>query len=183
MNARHWMRLAAMTSALGFAGSAIAADAGMTTAQMQNGPSPGGSVQQVVPPGPDAVGGSERIDNTNGVPLSDWARTYAQEHGGHLPPAIAIDEAGRPWSVVGVESSQTDDEDAPRVILLRPQGERIVVLSPGDDRTVYIEPDGTRVLYLTPQDEAMPGDEIPPPSPGGMQATPGYDGPGNAKGQ
>jgi hypothetical protein len=183
MKTRHWMQIAALASALGLAGSAVAADAGATTAQMQTGPSPGGSVQQAIPPGPASVGGSERIDNSNGVPLHDWARTYAQEHGGHLPPAVVIDEAGQSWDEVGVESGQANDQDAPRVIMLRPHGERIVVLSPDNDRVVYVEPDGTRVLYLTPEDQAIPEDEIPPPSAGGMQATPGYDGPGSAKGQ
>ena len=128
MKVSQWMQVAALVSTFGIAGSAVAADAGTSTAQMQNGgPSPGGSVQGYIPPGPASVGGTERVDNSNGVPLNDAARTYAQENGGHLPPTVIIDAEGNAWDVVGVEPSDANDADSTQMIFLRPHGERTVV--------------------------------------------------------
>jgi hypothetical protein len=178
MAIRHWMQVAGVAAALGLAGPALAAEAGATTAQMQNGPSPAGSVQQALPPGPASVGGSERIDNSNGVPLSDAARVYASENGGQLPPAVIVDDAGRAWDVVGFEPATGDDAHA---LLLRPHGGAdVIVVTPGSEGTTYVEPDGTRVIYLVP--EAMLEDDAASAG-GGMQATPGADGPDSPKGQ
>src|SRR5690348_13071468 len=90
MYARYWWQLAAIAASMGIAGSAFAADAGTTTSQVQTSPSAAGSVQGYVPDGAPSVGGSERIDNSNPVPLDAWAREYAQTHGGHLPPVVYV---------------------------------------------------------------------------------------------
>jgi len=183
MKVSQWMQLAAVVSAFGIAGSAVAADAATSTAQMQNGgPSPGGSVQGYIPSGPASVGGTERFDNSNGVPLTDAERTYAQENGGHLPPTVIIDAEGNAWDVVGVEPSDANDGDSPQMIFLRPHGERTVVVAPNDNAMRYIAPNEDRTVYLLPGDaDALHA--LPPSGPGGMQATPGYMGPGSDKGQ
>jgi len=174
MKVTRCVQVAAMVSAFGLAGSAIAADAATSTAQMQNGgPSPGGSVQGYVPPGPASVGGTERVDNSNGVPLTEPERTYAQENGGHLPPTVVIDAEGNAWDVVGVEPSDANDADSPQIVFLRPHGERAVVVSPDNRETLYVTPDVDGSILL------LPGDA----NPGGMQSTPGSMGPGSDKGQ
>lgn len=183
MRIRQWMQLAAIVSAFG-AGTAVAADAGISTAQMQNGgPSPGGSVQGYVPPGPAAVGGTQRVDNSNGVPLSEPARSYAQEHGGHLPPTVVIDADGNAWDVVDVAPANAADQDSPQVIFLRPHGESDAAVAPDDDETVSVVPeeDGAIIRFLP--DDAELITPVPPSGPGGMQSTPGYMGPGSDKGQ
>jgi hypothetical protein len=184
MKASRWMQLAALVSTFGLAGSAVAADAATSTAQMQNGgPSPGGSVQGYIPPGPASVGGTERVDNSNGVPLTDPARTYAQENGGHLPPTVIVDAEGNAWDVVGVEPSDASDADSTQLIFLRPHGERAAVVTPDNDRTVYAAPDSNETLYVAPDADRtmhwLPNDE----NPGGTQAMPGYMGPASDKGQ
>ena len=156
MRARQWMQLAAIASSLGFAGGALAADAGMTTAQMQNGMSPAGSVEGAVPPGPEAVGGSERIDNTNDMPLG--------------APRMIYDEPG-----VGYEQS--------RVIYLIPGDADAITLTPDAGTVLDVAPDEPEELYRLPEDRDVLSDATPPPSAGGMQATPGYTGPGSAKAQ
>jgi hypothetical protein len=183
MKVSQWMQLAALVSTFGLAGSAVAADAGTSTAQMQNGgPSPGGSVQGYIPPGPASVGGTERVDNSSGVPLTDAQRTYAQENGGHLPPTVVVDAEGNAWDVVEVEPSDANDVDSTQTIFLRPHGERAVVVAPNDDETVYLAPEDGPTIDLLPGD-AYTLRAVPPNGPGGMQATPGYMGPGSDKGQ
>jgi hypothetical protein len=174
MKLNRWIQVAAVTSTFALAGSAIAADASISTAQMQNGGlSPGGSVQGYIPPGPASVGGTERIDNSNGVPLTEPARNYAQENGGHLPPTVIVDAEGNTWDVVGVEPSDANDEDSAQIIFLRPPGARAGVVAPDDDETVDVAPDAGGSVDLLPEDAA----------PGGMQATPGAMGPRSDKGQ
>jgi len=73
MKTRQLIYIGALASAACVTGSAFAADAGVTTTQIQNGPSTTAPVQNRVSPDARSVGGSERMDNTNGVP----ARTYA----------------------------------------------------------------------------------------------------------
>jgi hypothetical protein len=158
------MQLAAVAAAI-VAGPAIAADAGTTTSQMQTTPSAAGSVQGYIPPGASSVGGSERIDNSNPVPLDTWMQNYAAEHGGHLPRMIYIDQMGHTWDVV----------DAQRRGHLIPEDARVVYLTPGDTQVIYVVPGAARVIYL-PQDTA-------PPGPGGLQATPGANGPSSPKGE
>jgi hypothetical protein len=186
MKVRHWMQLAAMASAIGFAGSAGAADAGMSTSQMQNGgPSPAGSVQSAVPPNAAAVGGTERVDNSNGIPLSDAARAYAQRNGGNLPPVVVMDRNGTAWDVVGVEPYDTTP-NAPQVILLRPHGRvATAIVVPDGSETVYVQPNGDRVVYLAPSDDtsARMMDRAPPGASGFQLSPPSYMGENSDKGQ
>jgi hypothetical protein len=176
-----------MASAIGFVGSAAAADAGMSTSQMQNGgPSPAGSVQGVVPPSAPSVGGTERVDNSNGIPLSDAARVYAQRNGGNLPPVVVLDQQGNAWDVVGVEAYDETAQNSPQVILLRPHARAATtVVVPDSSETVYVQPNGDRVVYLFPNNDAsidMMG--VAPPGAGGLQSSPpGYMGENNDKGQ
>lgn len=156
MRARQWMQLAAIASALGLAGTAVAADAGTTTAQLQNGMSAGASVAGAVAPGPESVGGSERIDNTNDVPL-DQSRVIFEE-----PPGVY---------------------DHPRVIYLLPGDQDAIVVTPDAGTVLDVTPHEPQELYRLPEDRDVLTDANPPPSAGGMQATPGYVGPGSAKGQ
>ena len=144
MRARKWMQLAAIASSVGFAGAASAADAAVTTGQMQNGMSTARSVQGAVSAGPESVGGSERIDNTNDLPFDAGARGYLQ-----------------------------DVYPAPR--------ERVT--TPDAGRALDIVPDAPEEMYRLPEDRDTLSDATPPRSAGGMQATPGYTGPGSAKAQ
>ena len=73
MKTRHLLCIGALASAACVTGSAFAADASVTTTQIQNGPSTTAPVQNRMSPDARSVGGSERMDNTNGVP----ARTSA----------------------------------------------------------------------------------------------------------
>lgn len=172
MKISHGLQLAAIVSTLGLASSALAADAATSTAQMQSGgPSPGGSVQGYIPPGPASVGGTERVDNSNSVPLTNAERIYAQENGGHLPPTVVVDAEGNAWDVVGVEPSDANDADSTHMIFLRPHRVRTIVVAPDDNPTVYLAPDEDRTTYSLPS------------GPGGMQATPDDMGPDNDKGQ
>jgi hypothetical protein len=185
MKFSHCIRVAAIASVFGVAGTAFAADAGVSTAQAQTGPSPGGSVQNYVPPGPASVGGTERVDNSNGVPLSEPARVYAQQHGGHLPPTVVVDHAGRAWDVVGAEPADAGNANSSTVIFLRPHGEGEVAVVPGGE-TVYTVPDDAddvTVMRVLPDGTLYDMDVVPPEGPGGMQSTPGYMGPGSDKGQ
>lgn len=184
MKAKHWMQIAAMASAVGFVGSASAADAGISLSQMQNGgPSPAGSVQGVVPPGPASVGGTERVDNSNGIPLTEGARTYAQQHGGHLPPAVLVDGEGNAWDVVGVEAYDQAATDSPQVILLRPHGDLMTLVAPDGSETVYVEPNGDRVIYLLPDNDAATIDAAPQGASGMKPSPSGYMGENSDKGQ
>jgi hypothetical protein len=155
MSVRQWMQLAAIASSLGFAGAALGADAGMTLTQMQNGASPAGSAEGAIAPGAESVGGSERIDNTNHVPLAD---------------AWMIDgEAGILY-------------DSSRVIYVLP-GDAGAAREPDAGQVLDVAPDEPLELYRLPQDRDMLSDATPPPSASGMQATPGYVRPGSAKAQ
>ena len=156
MRARQWMQLAAIASSLGFAGAAIAADAGMTTAQMQNGMARAGSVEGAILPGPEAVGGSERIDNTNDMPVGESRMTHDE------PGAV---------------------HDSSRGIYLIPGDADAIILTPDAGRVLDVAPDEPQELYRLPEDRDVLSDATPPPSAGGMQATPGYAGPGSAKAQ
>jgi hypothetical protein len=187
MKTRHWMQLAAIASAIGIAGSAVAADAGMSTSQMQNGgPSPAGSVQGAVPPNAAAVGGTERFDNSNGIPLSDAARAYAQRNGGNLPPVVVMDRDGTAWDVAGVEPYDHTTANSPQVILLRPHGQAATaIVAPDGTETVYVQPNGDRVVYLAPNnDPTAHRMDMAPPGAGGLQPSPpGYMGENSDKGQ
>jgi hypothetical protein len=186
MKARHWMQIAAVASAVGFAGSAAAADAGTSTSQMQNGgPSPGGSVQGAMPPGPSSVGGTERIDNSNGVPLSDAARIYAQRNGGNSPPVVVMDNDGNAWDVVGVEAYDATTQNSPQVILLRPHARAAAVVAPDGSETVYVQPNGDRIVYLFPENDASVNMmNVAPQGASGLQSSPpGYMGENSDKGQ
>ena len=178
MKISHWMQLAALASGMGIAASAGAADAGISTSQMQNGgPSPGGSVQSVVPPGPASVGGTERVDNSNGVPLSEAGRAYAQQHGGNQPPVVVMDNEGNAWDVVGVEAYDSTAQNSPQVILLRPHGQVEAFIAPDASETVYVEPNGDRVVYIKPghdtssMNTGSAMDSVPPGA-CGMRASP-----------
>ena len=70
MKTRHLFCIGAFASAV-CAGGAFAADASVTTTQIQNGPSTT-TAQNRVAPGARSVGGSERMDNTNGGPASAY---------------------------------------------------------------------------------------------------------------
>jgi len=70
MKTRQWLGIGAFASAALITGSALAAGASVTTTQMQNGPSTMAPAPNRVSPDPRSIGGSERIDNTNGVPAS-----------------------------------------------------------------------------------------------------------------
>jgi hypothetical protein len=67
MKTRHLLCVAAFTSAAFLTGSAIAADAGTTTTQIQNEPSTAAPSPNRVTPSPQWIGGSERVDNSNAV--------------------------------------------------------------------------------------------------------------------
>ena len=71
MKTRYLLCMGAIASATCVTGSAFAADASGTTTQIQNGPST--TAQNRMAPGPRSIGGSERMDNTNGGPASAYA--------------------------------------------------------------------------------------------------------------
>ena len=178
MNTRQMLGVAAMTCATLLAGNALAADAGTATAQMQGVTSPGGSIQGTIGAGPQSVGGTERFDNSNGVPLEGALREYAQEHGGHLP-VVFVDENGARWRIVRVEEEPDADSAQARIVYLTPDVERAIAVAPVEGRVIYLEPGEAQVIYLAPDDE----DAFVAPGPGGMQATPGLDGPDSPKGE
>ena len=106
MRARKWTQLAAIASSVGFAGAALAADAGVTTSQMQNGMSTAGSVQDAFPAGPESVGGSERIDNTNDVPFDARAGGYPQDVYPAPRERATTPDAGRALDIVPDEPEE-----------------------------------------------------------------------------
>jgi hypothetical protein len=170
--------VAAMACATLLAGNALAADAGTATAHMQGVTSPGGSIQGSIVAGPQSVGGTERFDNSNGVPLEGALREYAQEHGGHLP-VVFVDENGARWRIVRVEEEPGAVGTQTRIVYLAPDVERTIAVAPAESRVIYLEPGEAQVIYLVPGDE----DAYVAPGPGGMQATPGEDGPDSPKGE
>jgi len=99
MAPRRWIQLGAIASSLGFAGATLAADAGLTTWQLQNGMSPAGSVQDAVPAGAESVGGSERSDNTNAVPVEAGAAGYLQDTSPAPHEPVIAPDAGRALDV------------------------------------------------------------------------------------
>ena len=161
MGARHWLRLAAATSTIALAGGALAADAGTTTSQMQTSPSAAGSVQGYVPPGPASVGGSERMDNSNAVPVDEWAREYAATHGGRVTRDEYLGYVGRRWDAIDVG--------------------RRGYLTPEEARVIYVVPENAHVIYIVPHE--TPPSDVFVDGPGGMQATPGANGPASPKGE
>lgn len=68
------------------------------------------------------------------------------------------------------------------MIFLRPHGERAVAVVPNDNEIVHLAPDEDRTIHLLPGN-ADTLHAVPRSGPGGMQATPGYMGPGSDKGQ
>ena len=72
MKTRHLLCIGALASAACVTGSAFAADASVTTTQIQNGPSTTAPVQNRMSPDARSVGGSERMDNTNGGPAGTY---------------------------------------------------------------------------------------------------------------
>ena len=190
MKTSRWMGVAAIASCVGVAGTAVAADAGTTTSQMQTNPSAAGSVQGYVPYGPATVGGSERIDNSNAVPLNEWQREYAQTHNGRLPRAILVDRFGDASDRVVGRRYVTPDEA--RVIYIAPEDARALYLAPEEPRVIYIAPSDARVVYEAPAGSRViyrmrggwvPESELIASPGGGMQATPGANGPASPKGQ
>lgn len=178
MDTRQMLGVALTTCATLLAGgNAFAADAGTATAQMQGVMSPGGSIQGAIPAGPQSVGGTERFDNSNGVPLEGALREYAQEHGGHLP-VVFVDENGARWRVVRVEEEPGTVTTETRIVYLTPDVERTIAVAPAEGRVTYLDPGEAQVIYLVPDDDALVA-----PGPGGMQATPGEDGPASPKGE
>ena len=178
MNIRQQLGVAAITCATLLAGNAFAADAATATAQMQGVTSPGGSVQGAIGAGPQSVGGTERFDNSNGVPLGGALREYAQEHGGHLP-VVFVDDNGARWRIVRVEEAPGAVTTETRIVYLTPETERTIAVAPVEGQANYLEPGEAQVIYLVPDDE----DAYVAPGPGGMQATPGLDGPDSPKGE
>jgi hypothetical protein len=57
------------------------------------------------------------------------------------------------------------------------------VTTPDAGRALDIVPDAPEEMYRLPEDRDTLSDATPPRSAGGMQATPGYTGPGSAKAQ
>ena len=185
MKTNDWIRIAAIASCAAMAGSAVAADAGTTTSQGQTAPSAAGSVQGYVPYGPASVGGSERIDNSNAVPLDGWEREYAQTHGGNLPRVMVLERAAD-GAVVAPPRYVTPEEA--RVIYIAPEDARAIHVAPGQPSVVYIAPSNARVVYGVPGEPRVVYRWVQDPdlvnSPGGdMQATPGANGPASPKGQ
>jgi hypothetical protein len=176
MNTRLMLRVAAMSCATFLAGGALAADASTSLSQMQSGPSPGGSIQGAIDAGPQSVGGTERFDNSNGVPLTGALREYAQEHGGRLP-VVFVDEDGTRWRIVHIEAEPAAVNRQARIVYLTPDVERTIAVAPAEGQVIYLEPGGAQVIYVVPDDE----DALVAPGPGGMQATPGEDGPNSPK--
>ena len=174
MYARHWWQLAAIAASMGIAGSVFAADAGTTTSQAQTSPSAAGSVQGYLPEGPPSVGGSERIDNSNPVPLDAWAREYAQLHGGRLPPVVYVvpNEAHTVYYIPEHAPATYVSPDSSVTTFVVPRDAPLTYTIPGDARVIYVLPGGISIN----DDTAVPG-------PGGMQVTPGADGPSSPKGE
>jgi hypothetical protein len=158
---------------------------------MQTGPSAAGSVQGHVPYGPVTVGGSERVDNSNAVPLDSWMQEYAATHGGRLPRAVLVDRFERPSDRVIVEHYRYVTPDEARVIYIAPEDARAVYRAPEEPRVIYVAPPETGVTYVVPGESRviyrMRGAWVPESDfvlpPGGMQATPGADGPASPKGE
>jgi hypothetical protein len=185
MKTGNWIRMAAIASCAAMAAPAVAADAGTTTSQAQTIPSAAGSVQGYVPYGPASVGGSERIDNSNAVPLDAWEREYAQTHGGNLPRVRVVERAAD-GALVSSPRYVTPEEA--RVIYLAPEDARAIHAAPEQPAVVYIAPSDARVVYDGPGKSRVVYRWVTDPdlvnSPGGdMQATPGANGPASPKAQ
>jgi hypothetical protein len=185
MKTRNWIRIAVIASHAAVAGPAVAADAGTTTSQAQTNPSAAGSVQGYMPYGPATVGGSERIDNSNAVPLDAWERDYAQTHGGNLPRVMVVERRAE-GSVVSSPRYVTPEEA--RVIYIAPEDARAIYVAPEQPAVVYIAPSDARIVYGVPGESRIVYRWVTDPdlvnSPGGdMQATPGANGPASPKGQ
>jgi len=106
MKTRHWMQLAAMVSTIGMAGGAVAADAGHTVGQMQNNANPPVATPQgSTVGGAAAVGGSQRVDNTNpaAAPMDTWMNDYAASHNGRITRREFMDEMGNRWDAIDAQ--------------------------------------------------------------------------------
>ena len=92
MKIRQLLCVSALASAALATGSAIAADAGTTTTQIQNDSSLTAPIPDRLAPGPQSVGGSERMDNSSpGTPGA--------------PGAMAPNSAPPQWSDYDVPSN------------------------------------------------------------------------------
>ena len=137
MKNRYLLPLAAMTSAAFLTGGALAADASHTVGQMQNNPNPvvatpqGDTVE-----GHQAVGGSQRMDNTNAAadPLDAWMSDYAATHDGRISRDEFLDQMGNRWDAIDAE------------------------------RHGYLSPDQARGIYSAHADDAVPS--VSPPRTG-----------------
>jgi hypothetical protein len=103
MKQRHLLCLAAMTSGAFLSFNVMAADAAGTTTQLQTAPSVRGSTMNSTMPGPGAVGGSERMDNTNPAPLDTWMQDYAATHEGRITRREFLDQMGNRWDTLDAQ--------------------------------------------------------------------------------
>jgi hypothetical protein len=104
MRARHWMQIAALASAIGASGTALAADAGSTVKQMQQNPSPNaGASQGAMSAAPNSVGGSERMDNSNPAGFDAWMRDYATSHNGRITRDEYMRQMGQRWDAIDAQ--------------------------------------------------------------------------------
>lgn len=103
MYPRNLLRLALLSSSAFLACNVMAADAGTTTTQMQTAPAPAGSTDNPLMPGPQSVGGSERMDNTNAAPLDAWIDDYAAAHQGRIDREVLLDQMGHRWDAIDAQ--------------------------------------------------------------------------------
>ena len=127
MRNRYLLPLAAMTSAAFLTGSALAADAGHTVGQIQNNPDPVVTAPQGnTVDGHQAVGGSQRMDNTNAAanPLDAWMSDYAAAHDGRISREEFLDQMGNRWDAIDTEQHGYLSPDQARGIFSAHPGEQ-----------------------------------------------------------
>ena len=105
MSARRWMQIAAVASAMGSTGTAMAADAAHTVGQGQTNPNAAVETPQGdTVTAPQSVGGSERMDNTNpAAPLDTWMSDYAAAHNGRITRDEFLNQMGQRWDAADAQ--------------------------------------------------------------------------------
>jgi hypothetical protein len=103
MRARHWMQVAALASAIGVSGTALAADASQTVQQMQQNPAATGGAPHAGGAGNRATGGSERMDNSNPAGFDTWMSGHAASHNGRITREEYLRQMGQRWDAIDAQ--------------------------------------------------------------------------------
>jgi hypothetical protein len=122
MKTRQWMKVAALVSAIGFAGGAAAADASHTVGQLQNNQNVDATPQGATVGGHAAVGGSQRMDNANpsAAPLDTWMNDYATAHNGRITRDEFMSEMGNRWDALDAQRQGLTAEQAQGLFTAHP---------------------------------------------------------------